>query len=136
MGRLHCWATGPLGLGLSLYIVPHLLSVQHFTILHGIKLGFSSSHIPAAILLKHPRPPAYASPSPREAHPSLPGRLPSWPPPPSQRARAQSPCEPQAAQVGANSSRVMLLLMAPPHVPAPAPAALTESSSEELRGHA
>jgi ZF-HD class homeobox domain-containing protein len=50
------------------------------------------------------------------------------------------------ARASANSSRVMPLLMAPPHMhtrpphvpasPASAPAALTESSSEELRGHA
>jgi hypothetical protein len=42
VGRHHCWAAGPLGLGLSLYIVPHLLSTIHF-ILHGIRglaLGF------------------------------------------------------------------------------------------------
>ena len=29
MGRHHCWAAGPLGLGLSLYIyVPHFLSIH------------------------------------------------------------------------------------------------------------
>jgi hypothetical protein len=29
VGRHHCWAAGPLGLGLSLYIyVPHLLSIH------------------------------------------------------------------------------------------------------------
>jgi hypothetical protein len=31
VGRHHNWAASPLGLGLSLYIVPHLLSIQQFS---------------------------------------------------------------------------------------------------------
>jgi hypothetical protein len=33
VGRHHCWVVGPLGLGLSLYIVPLLYAIQQFTIL-------------------------------------------------------------------------------------------------------
>jgi hypothetical protein len=44
VGRHHCGAADPLGLGFSPYIyVPHLLSIQQFTLLHGIRgldLGF------------------------------------------------------------------------------------------------
>jgi hypothetical protein len=50
-----------------------------FIFLHGIRLGFCSSLIPqpAATPSPHSRPPAtQVQPPPREAHPSLPGRLP------------------------------------------------------------
>jgi hypothetical protein len=74
VGRHHCWAAGPLGLGfhVSLYIVVHLYAIQQFTILHGIRLGFLSSlplQPPAA--LHHPA--AASHRCPREAQPSLPG---------------------------------------------------------------
>jgi hypothetical protein len=38
VGRHHCWAAGPLGLGfhVSLYIVVHLYAIQQFTILHSL----------------------------------------------------------------------------------------------------
>jgi hypothetical protein len=48
VGRHHCWAAGLLGLGLSLYIVPHhsMQYIQQFTLLHGIRLGLGfSSHL-------------------------------------------------------------------------------------------
>jgi hypothetical protein len=39
VGRHHCWAAGPLGLGfhVSLYIVVHLYAIQQFTILHNLE---------------------------------------------------------------------------------------------------
>jgi len=60
-------------------------------------------------------------------------------------AAVAMPPSPTTPAAGANSTRVMPLLLAPPHMqtrphvpasPASAPAALTESSSEELRGPA
>jgi hypothetical protein len=45
VGRHHCWAADPLGLGLSPYKYVYPISYQyiHFTFLHGIRLGFLSS---------------------------------------------------------------------------------------------
>jgi hypothetical protein len=50
VGRHHCWAAGPLGLGfhVSLYIVVHLYAIQQFTILHGIRGGRRLGQGPAA----------------------------------------------------------------------------------------
>jgi hypothetical protein len=61
--RHHCWADGPLGLGLSLYIVSLLYAIQQFTLLHGIRglgLGFFllSSHCSRRRLPSTQPPPA------------------------------------------------------------------------------
>jgi hypothetical protein len=77
VGRHHCWAVGPLGLGLSLYIVPHhsMQYNHHFIFFHGIRglgLGFFSSSPPQ-------QPPANntsAAASPPPSHLRLPRRRP------------------------------------------------------------
>jgi hypothetical protein len=79
VGRHHCWAAGPLGLGLSLSIYcTHLLSIHQaiFIILHGIRglgLGFLLPPPQPPPPCPPPQPPASAPP-PRETHPSLTGR--------------------------------------------------------------
>jgi hypothetical protein len=76
VGRHHSWAAGPLGLGLSLYIVPHLLLIQHFIILHGI-IGLGLGFLPPLLPLQPPAAPSHPAAAchrcPREAQPSLPG---------------------------------------------------------------
>jgi hypothetical protein len=79
MDLLDCvWAgttDGPLGLGLSLYIVSLLYAIQQFTLLHGIRglgLGFFllSSHCSRRRLPSTQPPPAIAAPG----RPNLPSR--------------------------------------------------------------
>jgi hypothetical protein len=75
VGRHHCWAAGPLGLGLSLYIVSLLYAIQQFTLLHGIRgLGLEffllSSHCSRRRLPSTQPLPAIAAPR----RPNLPSR--------------------------------------------------------------
>jgi hypothetical protein len=109
VGRHHCWAAGPLGLGLSLYI---LYPIYYQYIIHytstwyqraRLGLGFHPSrHLPpltptaacpTSSRLPHVQPPH------REAHPSLPGRLPCshclLPPPTGVRGLGFLPLHPQ-----------------------------------------
>jgi hypothetical protein len=70
-------AADSLGLGLSLYIVLHLLSIQHFTILHGIR-GLGLGFLPPLLPLQPPPAPSHPAAAchrccPWEAQPSLPG---------------------------------------------------------------
>jgi hypothetical protein len=63
VGRHHCWAASPLGLGLSLYIyVPHLLSIcpLHYSTWYQTRLGF----FPPPTHSRHPHQPT-ATPQPR-----------------------------------------------------------------------
>jgi hypothetical protein len=53
VGQHHCWPAGPLGLGLSLYIVPHLLSIHqalHYsTWYQRIRVSPPTSHSPTVV---------------------------------------------------------------------------------------
>jgi hypothetical protein len=129
VGRHHCWAAGPLGLGLSLYIVTPSLCNRTSTSLHPTWYQIRVSFLPHPsrhLLNPQPPPPPQPPPTPnssrqsRRTPPTLPpGRLNlhcrGWPHP-SHRSPAAAASSPLSLQ----SPHGHYLLVAP--LPQPAQA--------------